>query len=1782
MGGQSGEKDEAGRTVSGAERSNSRNFMGWIRQSSVKRFRSREVSRTPRDWRPDKDDVVCTPQATTENGVDASAPGKGDHSLAAMFMSVPSRTKLRDEPHEVARDGVAVRRAYTSQSLGAQHSESIVHTNSMPHASIMLHASAVNIDDPRLENGGRSARSDPGDVSDADMPSGKALHSNGEKTEDKGTQKAKRAGSSSGLGRIGSFFTRSFSKHRSRSNRHLKDEREPPAADVESPETPPIPALSDAVSAPPALSLAALDALPDFSAADWLAKFEQEGNAAASSVMTVCGGALEAVAAHLGELEKSVRLLQQTEQQQPQQQQHEEVEEENATEAAQEVAERLAATRKKMDGADQQIFSQMRYHGEQIVLGELLRMIATVKNIMHGIKYAASSDTAAQHDLQGEEEQLQAWQEPCGALRENKNCLEALYARVRSTRNQVLSNYHEECLRLNQSVQLLMDRIQNTVGEVFAELQEPPSLETLYGRQQITNQHPKCKHPGAELRSKGSSSWVASHQLAFSRLPTFISRLQLYAFNSPSFSKNGYEDKGCANDIKNSSGHPAVQATQLFTPLSLQQCLPRKSCIKTVPPGLAIMASQAEIERYESQLWAGGPSDLPAEGGFGSFRVFEQWLVDAMKWQWRDAFMYSKLHERHESMQEMIKEKQRDIQEAVRLRLKQLWWGRTVEMQAFHATQAAAALMRDLGGVEELHGVTATEGTKGKEEAGRLEGAASETLLLRSGREAETALMRAEDMRASVMRVVGNPAYGHFKRSLEEFKARPSDAAAQINFLKEQVDRAASLTRRFEDAAEGKDGYETLERECSQLEAALALLEEEAKSLEKKLSFRQSQLAAKRQSLTHSLERLSAAFDADNKKLAAIEAQWDSAEKIGQLIHDFLPAAEEITACKHKLAEERIQLEAEKEEARAERQRLEAIRQEVENAKKAKADAGTSPVPGPHVSTTVDPNKPQGLTSSSPRTAAQGEEPRLSTTPSKSFVSRIFGGSSRPSTPRKSKAAAHDEASATTETLQQSATPRRGSADTQTQPHVPKEELLPLKHGNSAPVHLDKPLDALKDSNKSIEATISQQTNAEQSTHDLPGPPVHTLSSPSLLTLEHEDQRTPSSSSLAIVAASAKEEEPHTTESRNAEGVELHEASRQGTGVSKRKKSKDNTTWIGSSRRSGRKKKSMYSKLRSAFSLSHSSKKSREEAEAAQQLIENVNRADEHEATQRQGSSPEAANEHHWLHVGSQSSVLATIPNIFDSEGEDVNDEEGSASPGNASASFSLMVGASSRSEGSNQPAEDAGLQQEAADASAGRSSGASPLSFTGKDNREVSPTLSLAESFRRASPEKAERTKMYAIQATTSPSQPLHQTGVANKFPSDSSAQENSPQFGSAHSSADFWNKDESEEEMKSAESSDANRSKVAEYQGEAAENQPEAGPLVPFPSLSAGPPADFRSGVEGQIVSAKRSFHEESEPAEISSQRRRSDTAVSSSVYSARANRKYGKGHDRTATAFDRLTAGFRSPSASGLVDEDDRIELFLSNNQPDLTAAVMSSSIFALLEPEERQHCVHLMLNSFVQIPKGCMLVQRGEKVDTLYFLVSGELGMTEPHVIEPPVNSAALSPPAPGYHARRRSSYDAEVPQEKFPIQIGPGAFVVPRAFVREEQTNHSIMALRPCTLQKLSFHSFQQVISGCARAVRFVERQGNPDVVDEYGPGDNINALALLHDTPSDVSIIAAAPDGCVVAVLARSELQDSLGDAETILNRRFGNSSEMQGGRTSGLTQLKKQFSSLWNRRGSD
>lgn len=72
------------------------------------------------------------------------------------------------------------------------------------------------------------------------LAGGRLPQSNCEDTAAKHNQtgKPKRISSSSGFGRIGSFFTRSFSKHRSRSNRHSKDESPPSATELEATEAP--------------------------------------------------------------------------------------------------------------------------------------------------------------------------------------------------------------------------------------------------------------------------------------------------------------------------------------------------------------------------------------------------------------------------------------------------------------------------------------------------------------------------------------------------------------------------------------------------------------------------------------------------------------------------------------------------------------------------------------------------------------------------------------------------------------------------------------------------------------------------------------------------------------------------------------------------------------------------------------------------------------------------------------------------------------------------------------------------------------------------------------------------------------------------------------------------------------------------------------------------------------------------------------------------------------------------------------------------------------------------------------------------------------------------------------------------------------------------------------------------------------------------------------------------------------------------------------------------------
>ncbi|OEH78678.1 cyclic nucleotide-binding domain-containing protein [Cyclospora cayetanensis] len=1681
--------------VPDVEKKGSRGMMSWLRQSSIRRFRSTDTSRTPRDHKAD--DTVDAGE--TEDGV-KPAPIRDTTnvtSLAAMFMSVQEPVK---------------RELATKDRTSYQHPGAVLRTRTAQELSFPI-SGAESPTEPRRISSNRSVSSDPGEQSDSNGLPDESLRIHSYKSsetksllkeeKEHGSNK-KRAHSSSSYGGICrlEFVSRtrySLCAFETEIRRLLESN------EVTAEQQPHI----------------------------------EDGQEKRFAIDAVAGGAGNVGQKHF-----------------------------------------LAQTRRDMDKADESTVRQMKLQGEQLILVELLQTITLVKRLLEGIKYKTKLDSAIQHDLRvswvlnlerrglphpavnrrdmshGEEEQLKVWQRQYGALQENKGLLENLYKRVCTSRNGVLRTYHDECIRLNQSVQLLTDRIANTISETFAEFEEPPALDTL-----------------------------------------------LYAFNSPAFTQPLDEEKEHRNrctDSKTLQQCSVVGACgtanrlhTLFPPLSLEQALPRHFCVKSVPPGLALMSSEAEIERYEALLWAGGgeKNSAPPEGGWGSFRVFEQWLVDSMKWQWRDALMYSKLHERHQSIRQMIAAKKVDIDAAVRLRLTQLWWGRLVEMQGFHSVQAEQSFRRDLREtffrVEEGNNTAAIG--QGEGECGAGEGNLP-CRLLTTGTETEHALMWAEDMRASLLRIMVNPAYVTFVEAYKVFRLEPSTTAAHLKLLNGQIERANALLRRYADTAQDAEGYQVLEKECSQLEVALALLQEEARSLEGKISFRQAQLGSKRHDLTQAIEKLGTAFDVDNKKLASIEAQWDSAVKTEELIQDILPSAEKICSSKERLGEERMSLEAERAQLQAEWQRLKEAQREFEEAKNLSKIASTLKQGGKPKTDLVSPSASleAGATEGAPQpSSAETLNPHadrlLSDTPSKSFVGRIFGTSSRPSSPRESKATRTVTVS-DVERADQREPGQRLSGASFPDFTGSKEQRLPLRHSQPAP--LQQP------SGEGPRSPSSEQEEAETARNEVPTL-MYTVSPVFVKTPKHEQGQTSSPRAVAARAVSAPKQKQHEHQLEEAADVTAKLAGAGESEQQKKRKPKDTVAPV--VRKGRRKKKSVYSKLRSALSLSQLSHRSEKRNEAMDTI---TSAAEKPESSERpQTSQPAVAskdavssfaqegNKQIWADGRSQSSVLASIPNIFDSI-----DEEGAGNPAFPSSTVSVTSVVPYRSDGSHiSPRED----------------------LRSRVTANVNPAQSSRSITYMMQDQSTSRQSLVESEDSLPPSlkDEDHRTGEHSRLlRSDSS----SAKALSSHKQSNDYLPHFGSRELNVVDPADTAAREIASSKnlGHPSQHEdtrsheigaPEAkvAPLIPFPSMSAGSPAEFpwESKDIGEEVfdeppTKTSAPHASDIQAPCDSKRRRSDI----SGLAPAQNTSWMRGtRSSRALAFDRSTAGYTTSLPSRYVDEDDRIELFLSNGQADLTTAVMSSCIFSLLDAEERQHCVHLMTNSFVQIPKGCRLIQRGDKIDTLYFLVSGSLGMTEPNGnTTDTVTATALI--SSGSNARRRSSYDVEVPLERFPIELGPGAFVTPRAFVREEQTNHSLVALRPCTLQKLSYHSFQQVISACIfrQAPQVMNFLGFCPILESltrrervqiaalmkwriFLPeelichqgeicnalllvvhGDNINALALLHDAPSDVTIAAAAPDGCVIAILERRELQECLGDAETILNRRFGNTEEAE------------------------
>ncbi|KEP61257.1 UNVERIFIED_CONTAM: cyclic nucleotide-binding domain-containing protein [Hammondia hammondi] len=312
-------------------------------------------------------------------------------------------------------------------------------------------------------------------------------------------------------------------------------------------------------------------------------------------------------------------------------------------------------------------------------------------------------------------------------------------------------------------------------------------------------------------------------------------------------------------------------------------------------------------------------------------------------------------------------------------------------------------------------------------------------------------------------------------------------------------------------------------------------------------------------------------------------------------------------------------------------------------------------------------------------------------------------------------------------------------------------------------------------------------------------------------------------------------------------------------------------------------------------------------------------------------------------------------------------------------------------------------------------------------------------------------------------------------------------------------------------------------------------------------------------------------------------------------------------------------------GLVTEDSPIETFRFNvtqnshetDQADVQNAVLNSPVFALFDVDEKRQVLELLTSSMTHVAEECTLFNRGEKVDVLYFLETGELEMAavdpdpENHAEEATLGeteeSAVGSAPdsqeaEPGNHRLSATAFSV--------LQISPGAFVLPRAFLRAGCTAYRVRAVKPSSLYKLTAQSFQTVANGAvlrrasdllaymlrcpilealtkreasqliplmrwqqflpneiilrqeqisrtmlivmkgkARGVRRLSRHGRPETLEYYEEGSCINYLSLLQELPNSTSVIAEQPEGCIVACLAVSDFVVLMGSAERLLDR---------------------------------
>lgn len=135
---------------------------------------------------------------------------------------------------------------------------------------------------------------------------------------------------------------------------------------------------------------------PDFSAEEWLLKFDTQADAS-PTVLAACHAATAKVAGYLAELEGNIKFMLDSAMKQ---QQSGYGTGEPATDTPDKMEHPLAQSRRAMDNADESTFRQLRYQEDQLLLCEFLQMLGVIRKVLDGAAYTTKVGAAIQHDLE--------------------------------------------------------------------------------------------------------------------------------------------------------------------------------------------------------------------------------------------------------------------------------------------------------------------------------------------------------------------------------------------------------------------------------------------------------------------------------------------------------------------------------------------------------------------------------------------------------------------------------------------------------------------------------------------------------------------------------------------------------------------------------------------------------------------------------------------------------------------------------------------------------------------------------------------------------------------------------------------------------------------------------------------------------------------------------------------------------------------------------------------------------------------------------------------------------------------------------------------------------------------------------------------------------------------------------------------------------------------------------------------------------------------------------------